>query len=758
MYLKKDFIQLAQKIYYEAGRKEGIERRIENYRKEPKPLEDIHNYYYIYRDVYEYSDLNATLGLAVIFLEAQGAEAIEAGKDYVEIVASLAECGFLIEYVLCDAAFDGYAMGLYIHSWLEVKKHKDFEKICTREERETIERWFYQRGRYMWQDRDKNLWVSFRPYCNQDIGVGINALTAEVIKETDLELSEKLFQLADERLMGWEEKNGNPDDTVYYNPIFALSLYFYAKYRKREDLFQLENCKTTFESMLQQQPGTGMATNYNWTQCGTSPMMMALAAHLFQDGRYKWMAEKQLYERLHQRNERQKYTIRNISDDIIEEQYHGNGQEDIRGLVREEIKRTNSERYDHVWEGLTDTVFHLWFFWEDGLAAVKPEEGSNLLKKTAGNGRWSYEPEPILPEKVVLRDGWEDDSLFVLMNLWGDRNSPKSPTTAHRYPASNEILSIVFGEQFAVPNNDQVSRDWSIIRKDMNAFNLCREGKWLNPLHNQKAPESDRPQTNWMTNAKLQFFECGEAVDASKSTLFDYFGWTSERTMILCKGKYLVVFDQAEGAVSETGGVWWHLQGDMTASSDVYQSLRLKLLGKTMNVLFPHKDTWCSVEIEENNKIVPVYQHHADLDVKLIQTGKKMGFITVFAPEKEGRQYHARPVRVTAYDNEAHPEAVAVKIGEEMIGTRFSLYHADYNYGEIMTDAEAFFMHRDTGKVELTVFKCCLIRIPGISCFNITADTELEDQMKCVVHKGILYIRFDTLTSGTMEIYLEEEK
>ena len=58
----------------------------------------------------------------------------------------------------------------------------------------------------------------------------------------------------------------------------------------------------------------------------------------------------------------------------------------------------------------------------------------------------------------------------------------------------------------------------------------------------------------------------------------------------------------------------------------------------------------------------------------------------------------------------------------------------------------------------MTVFKCCLIRIPGISCFNITADTELEDQMKCVVHKGILYIRFDTLTSGTMEIYLEEEK
>lgn len=754
MYTKSDILEIAGRIYEEAGKKERMIERIQNYKLVPKPVEDVNNYYYLDKDVYEYNDLNATLGQAAIFLGSDGESAIEAGKNYVEIVHELADIGFLIEYVLCDFSFDAYLMSLYIHSWLLMKENKDFSKICTDKQLETIENWFYDRGKRMWEDRDKNLWVSFRPYDNQDIGVGICALTAAVVKEKDPVLAKNLEDLSDKRVMGWAEKNGNPDDTLFYNPAYVLSLYFYSVYRQKEDLFKLDNCRTTFETMLQLQSGTGMTTNYNWTQYASAPMMMTLGAYLLKDSRYKWMAEKMLQERLEKRLDRQRYAIRNITDETLENEFPKPGNDLIRGLVKTEIEMTKQNRYDHIWEGLMDTVFHLWLFWDDELEATEPTEGSLLLKKTAGNGRWGYEPEPILPEKAVLRDGWGDDNFFVLMNLWGQRNSPNSPVTAHRYPGANELTSLIFGEPFVVPNNNQTTRDVGLRRQHINAFNILRNEQWVNPIFQQRLTDNDLPQTRFMANSKLQFFKEGSLADGVKSTLFNYFGWTNERTVLLCKDRYVVVFDHAEGAISETVGVCWHLQGEMTISSpSVYNSMRLRLMDKVMNVFFPHREDWYSVELKRNTHNVPIYQHHAEWELNLIGTGNRMGFITVFDPEKNGNQQLATLVTVKAYGNEAHPEGLGVRIGNDLIGSRMSLYQAEYDYEDIKTDAEAFLLRKEENKLEVEIFNGCLVRLPLSAYTKVEMNEKLEAKAKVYLHEDVLYIRFDDLSSGNITIY-----
>ena len=751
MFTKKDILKLAQKVYTEAGGKECILQRIRNYKTVSKPENSVNNYYYLYRDVYEYSDLDATLGQAALFLGMEGEEALISGCNYIEILTTLAENEFLTEYSLCDPSFDGYTMAMYIHSWLQVKDHKYFAKICTKNQREIIENWFYIRGKNMWRDRDKKLWVSFRPYCNQEIGVGIDVLTSEVIRDRDPELADRLLLLADERLMGWEEKKGNPDDTLYYNPVFVMSLYFYSVYRKRLDLLKHPNCKATFESVYQQQPANGMTTNYNWTQCSSQPMMMAMGAYLFRDGRYKWLASRMIEERISMRNVRQRYAMHDVSEEDIRRLEDEADQGDLAGLVKEEISRTKQNCYDHVWEGLTDTVFHLWYFWDDSLQEKEPEGKSCLLKKTAGNGRWSYDAEPILPEKIVFRDGWKDDDLFVLINLWGERNSPQSPITAHRYPASNEITSLVFGEPFVVQDNNQTQRDRSISRSQTNGFNVYRNKRWLNPLHDSIGTENVFPETRWMTNAQLQFFHTFDLVDGAKSTLFQYYGWISERTTLLCKEKYFVVFDQAVGAVCDTAGVRWHLQGKEIIASDY--SLVLKLLDRKMNVLFPHEDGWYCMEKKKNTNIIPVYQHHADIDLDFIGRGDRLGFVTVFAPEKAGRDYSATVLRVSSYGSKAYPEAMGIAIDNDIIGTRLSIFRADYDYGKIRTDAQAFLMRQEAEGISLTIFRGSLVRLPGIYGTDVKMAEELNSHTEEVIwYKEMLYIRFDSEVSGSIKI------
>ena len=749
-YTRADIASLAMKIYDEVGGKSRLIERAENYKKVTPVDGPIHNYYYVNEDVFDYGDLNATLGQAAVFLHG-GKNAVTAGKNFIDIICTLAKEGFLIEYTYCDKAFDGFAFQLFLHAWIIVKQSSSITEICEAYQAETIENWFYTRAKYMYRDKDAQAWATFRPYDNQEIGVGACILLAELFCERDPDLAQALTELADARHIGWLEKNGNLDDTLFYTPILAKTLYFYAKYRPKLELLTSANCKQTFEGMLQQQPGAGIFTQYNWTQNGSAPEMMALGAHLFRDGRYKWLANLFLYERTLKRNERIQYATKNLSTETLNTVIADKNADELRSVITEELSR--KDRYDHVWEGITDNVFHLWYFWDDTIEPIMPCNGSLLLEKSAGQGRWPYDPNPVIPDKVVIRSGWREDDLFAIFNLWGGQNSPSSRTVSHRYPASSELISLVCGEQFVVQNTDQVSRDININRADLNAFNLRRHGKWLSSplvMHN---PEGKTfgiyPDIEDSYNSELRYFESFPSADSSKFTLYEYFGWISERTIIHSKGEFLAVFDQSFGPSKEEGGVRWHFQGDIIHDSD--DSLTLSLLGKKLNVIYPHESDWFKVEKNKNERAIAVYQHHADIDVDLVSNARRMGSVTLFCPEKSLINT-AEVVKVTCAGHPAHPNAIGVLINGKLIGSRLGMYRDEYDYGTLKTDAASFLLEMTDKECLITFYEARFLRIHSTGFSSIESDTSHVEIASTKLANGLLTIGFERSCSGMIKV------
>ena len=738
--------RLANQIFEEAGGKERLLQRMKNYCDVSLTSEHIHNYFYVSRDVFDYSDINATLGQAAVFLH--GAEdAQTAGRNFTEILLCLAEYKYLIEYTFCDKAFDGYAYQIILHAWMQFREDASFSEVCTNSEKILIEDWFYERAKLMYRDRDGDTWATFRPYDNQEIGVGACAVLSEFLKERDPEIAKTLIAVADDRLIGWEQKNGNLDDTLFYTPVFSMTLYYYSYYRPRMDLLTLPNCRETFEGLLQQQSGTGIFTQYNWTQTGSAASMMALGAHLFHDGRYKWMAEQFIFERTKKRNQRMQYAARELSLENLKTHRTGDQGIELQDVISEELRR--KDRYDHVWEGLTDNIFHLWFFWDDELLSVPPSQGSMVWEKSAGQGRWPFDPEPVLADKLVLREGWGEKDLFTLLSVWGGQNTPSERTVSHRYPASGEIISLVCGEQFLVQNIDQISRDIQINRADLNAFSILRDGEWLSAPKVTFNPEGRTfgiyPALD-MPNAELRFFETLPAVDATKLSLYEFHGWTSERTALLLKGAGLIVFDQSFGATEETGGTRWHLQGEIVAETK--ESLRLRLFDSEMNVLYPHNPEWLSVQKTPNKRAVAVYQHHADWDLDLVSKGKRMGAVTIFAPER-GKNVTAKVADVRCSTHPAHPDAMGVWFDGALIGTRLGLYRDEYAYDGFKTDAGAFVFRPNEFGCTISLIDGRLIRMNAPTLSRID---NLPEGCSVEHRNGVLALRFKKSVSGEIVI------
>jgi hypothetical protein len=415
---------------------------------------------------------------------------------------------------------------------------------------------------------------------------------------------------------------------------------------------------------------------------------------------------------------------------------------ELEEVISEELSRKN--RYDHVWEGLTDNVFHLWYFWDDSIVPERPQNYGAVLEKASGQGRWPFDPEPVLPEKVVFREGWGENDMFMIMNLWGGQNSPAGKTVSHRYPASNEIISLVCGEQFVVQNIDQVSRDIMIHRRDLNAFSLKRDGAWLNAAMSGDKKVGVYPDLE-LYNSELRFFSGLSKVDASKSILYDYYGWTNDRTVLLRKGRYAAVFDQCFGPTEETGGVRWHLQGKpVQRESD---SLTLELLGSKIKVQYPHREDWFSAEENPNRRNIAVYQHHADIDLDLVSRGLRMGFVTIFS-HGEAMDEKAQIVDVTCRDHPAHPGAMGIRMGKDLAGARLGQYRDDYNYGGFKTDAEAFIYNAD--EAELIFFGARLFRFELPVYRGIETDQAVDDGMILQYDGNQILIRFKKPQSGVI--------
>jgi len=484
------------------------------------------------------------------------------------------------------------------------------------------------------------------PYENQEIGAGLLAALSEILEEKYPEISERDIEYLNNFGVGWRGNFRNPDDgIVYHQHVWIKNAYMMAKYGGQNEYLLSNNSRNSFEWILLQWPPNGISPAYNVPADHTPFDIMLMGAHLFQDGRYLWLAQR---------------------------------------MLRNEMENPD-RKIDYI------VGLHLW---SENISSLKPNVGSCYIRGTTGIAQ---RPGPLKPDKIVFRNGWDNDSLYVLLNLrfsgW------------HSYKATNSIISLIYGEPFVVeelplkyhswlPEGKGDFRDKKIDRTMLNGFQIQITGlesviytltgfgsKWC----------QDPPRF-----AEVLFFDSTPTADFSKTRISNWHGWTHHRVSVLVKDKnnpYFIVFDHAEGQERRKVGVSWHLKGNVEFKN---QSIRLSQDNYFITVNYPHSENWYQTRIVNNlHKYPPAGDiHNPDIELFLISENKaEVGFITLFYPEKENKNYKVEKIDVLDSKNQsAYPKAFGVKIIEpnQTYITGVSFNPKEFIYENVKTDAEVF--------------------------------------------------------------------
>jgi hypothetical protein len=201
------------------------------------------------------------------------------------------------------------------------------------------------------------------------------------------------------------------------------------------------------------------------------------------------------------------------------------------------------------------------------LEGRSPTAGSCLIY---GDSGLPMQPGPLAPDKVVFRDGWQQDSAYLLLNLrfsgW------------HRYKATNSIilayqdgpLLIERDEGQSVrwlPLGREAYRDKRIAREDLNGLLLPREGldSAVQMLTGQGSAWAQDPPHY----AQADSFQTLGPVDTSRTTLHDWRGWTHSRSIYFIHEGPVVIVDEADSSRGDQdAALMWHAAGEAQLEAD----------------------------------------------------------------------------------------------------------------------------------------------------------------------------------------------
>jgi len=550
------------------------------------------------------------------------------------------------------------------------------------------------------------------PYVNQEIGTGLLSVLSEVLKEKYPDLAKKDIEYINNHGVGWKGNFRNPDDgIVYHQHIWIKNAYMMAKYGGQNEYLISNNSRNSFEWILLQWPPNGMSPAYNVLGDNTPFDIMILGANLFNDGRYLWLAER---------------------------------------MLSNEIKNIN-RTIDYL-VGLS--------YWNDNLVPVEPTVGSCYIEGTTGIAK---RPGPLKPDKIVFRNGWDNNSLYALLNLrfsgW------------HSYKATNCFVNIMYGEPFIVeklevkqhswlPKGKADHRDKKILREELNGFQIEKTGleKIIYEITGFGSPWAQDP--SWF--AEVVAFNSAPIADYGITKLSDWHGWEHQRASVLVKDKnnpFLAVFDYAKGDAPRKVGITWHLKGDAEFSSD---KIELTQDNYTLAVHYPHSNNWYQMKIVNSSELYPPAGdiHGPDLDFWMISEDKsKVGFITLFYPERRNNNCKVEKIDVlNNKDQVAYPKAVGTKFITPdqiyIIGARFE--SGEFIYEGIKTDAKAFVLQKDSNLWTISFEDASLFSIKsdkspifiGIDGKSLIENIDWEYDNKVIVvetHKvsGELKIKFE---------------
>jgi hypothetical protein len=353
------------------------------------------------------------------------------------------------------------------------------------------------------------------PYENQENGAGLLALLeAEDLTSPGLSPLNRDYLARCSK--GWEARFRNTDDAFIYQMEWINNAYFQSLYFGEPPIEQM---RRSFDWLMLQALPDAAPLTYN------SPMAMSLAgiaywgADLLEDPRYLWLAGRAL-------------------DNLEAEGGYLAAQPGVEHAL--------------------------------SMVGRSPKWGSCLLY---GDSGLPTQVGPLAPDKVVLRDGWSEKAVYMLLNL--------RFTGWHRYKATN-ALTLVYrgtplvearleGPSFSwLPEGRSLFRDKRVPRENLNAFLVERTGMpaVLYALMGIGGPWAQDPPYY----AEVLAFETGETVDWVQTRLTAWRGWQHDRWIYLYHGGGpIVVVDVAQGDRGKAAFVWH------PAGQSEMENARLKL-------------------------------------------------------------------------------------------------------------------------------------------------------------------------------------
>lgn len=342
------------------------------------------------------------------------------------------------------------------------------------------------------------------PYENQENGAGLLALL-ETHDLGDPALAAQNRAYLDANPRGWTARFTNTDDAYIYQIEWIYNALFQAAFTGDQPD---ANTRLAFEWLLLQALPDGAPLRYN------HPVPYPLAgpayagANLLNDGRYVWLAGRSL--------------------DYME----------ANGLYA---------------PAAPGAEFPL------DLEGTAPAEGDCLL---FGDSGLPNQRGPLAPDKTVLRQGWEPDDLYLLLNLrfsgW------------HRYKATN-TLTLAYRETPLVIENTgydtyawlpvgrSVARDKRLPRENLNGLAIERSGlsRVLYALTGVGGPWAQDPPYY----AEVVEFTQTPEFTLSHTRLAGWRGWEHDRRVYRFEAGPAVVYDRAYGLPEKAGAFNWHLAG-----------------------------------------------------------------------------------------------------------------------------------------------------------------------------------------------------
>jgi len=404
------------------------------------------------------------------------------------------------------------------------------------------------------------------PYENQEIGAGLLALLeTEHLGDPKLSVNNRAYLAENPR--GWVARFRNSDDAAVYQPEWINNAFFQSLYRREVNI---DNLTLSFKWLSLLAIPDGAPLRYNHIGSAVLGDTLYQGAGLLEDKNALWVAGRSV-------------------DYLLSK----------GGYLQ---ARPNVE---------TPQKFN----------GSSPGWGSCLLY---GDSGLPNQVGPLAPDKVVFRDGWAEDSVYMLINL--------RFTGWHRYKATNSITLIYQGGPLVaentktqpfrwLPTGRSLFRDKRIPRENLNGLLIEKTG--LSAVLNNLTGIGSSWAQDPPFYTKVEKFETSPEVDISHTILENWHDWEHDRIIHFHHDGPIVVVDKARGPKDQRAAISWHVIGRNLSNDH-----RIQLTGG----VYPAEMLMITNESEKAQLNI---KKHADegenLEVQyLIETSGRLSLITIF--------------------------------------------------------------------------------------------------------------------------------